>query len=233
MSSLTLQLHRRAVFFFGLLLLLTLPAFWPTYFAPPKPVAETRVHLHGLLMFGWMALLIAQAGLIRAGHRGLHRGLGRVSYVLAPLVVVSTLGLLHLRLTQKIDAELLYFLWVILSLAALFAFSYVMAMVHRAEPAIHARYMVCTALALVDPVVGRIVLFHAGVEPPWMQVVTYALVDAILLWLAYADRRSRSGIRVFPFMLAVFVALQAPTFFVFREPWWAGFAQWLAKLPLP
>ena len=75
------------------------------------------MHLHGLLMFAWMALLIAQAALIRAGHRALHRSLGRVSYGLAPL--------------------------------------------------------------------------------------------------------------------AVFVALQAPTFVVFREPWWAAFAHWLAKLPLP
>jgi uncharacterized membrane protein len=66
------------------------------------------VHLHGFLMLAWMALLIVQGGLIRGGNRALHRALGRVSHVLVPLIVISTLWVLHLRLTQKIDAELLY-----------------------------------------------------------------------------------------------------------------------------
>lgn len=233
MSGLTLHLNRRAVFFFVALLLLTLPAFWPTYFAPPKPVAETRVHAHGLLMFAWMALLIAQAWLIRVGRRPLHRAIGRMSFVLVPLIVLSTLWLLHLRLRQKIDAEMLYFLYVILSLTAVFTFAYVMAMVNRALPAVHARYMICTALALVDPIVGRIVFAFAGIEPPGMQLVTYALVDAILIGLAYADWRSGSGIRVFPFMLGVFVAAQIPTFFISRLSWWPQFAQALGALPLP
>jgi len=231
MSTLTPQLNRRAVFFFAALLLLALPAFWPSYLFPPKPIPETRVHLHGLFMVAWMVLLIVQGGLIRGGNRPLHRALGRVSYVLVPLIVASTLGVLHLRLNQKIDAELLYFLYIILSLTAVFAFSYVMAMRNRATPAIHARYMICTALALVDPILGRFVFFHAGIEPPGMQAVTYAVVDAILLWLAYRDRGS--GIRVFPFMLAVFVTVQIPTFFIFQLAWWPRFAQWLAALPLP
>jgi hypothetical protein len=231
MTSLTLDLNRRAVFFFAALLLLSIPAFWPSYLFPPKPIPEARVHLHGLLMLAWMLLLIIQGGLIRGGNRPLHRALGRISYVLVPLIVVSTLSVLHLRLNQKIDAELLYFLYIILSLTAVFAFSWAMAMRNRATPAVHARYMICTALALVDPILGRVVFFHAGIEPPGMQVVTYALVDAILLWLAYRDRAS--GIRVFPFMLAVFVMVQIPTFFIFRLEAWPKFAQWLAALPLP
>jgi uncharacterized membrane protein len=231
MPTLTTHLNRRAVFFFAALLLLAIPAFWPSYLFPPKPIPETRVHLHGFLMLAWMALLIAQGGLIRGGNRALHRALGRVSYVLVPLIVLSTLWVLHLRLTQKIDAELLYFLYVILSLTAVFTFAYAMAMRNRATPAIHARYMVCTALALVDPILGRVVFFHAGIEPPAMQVVTYALVDAILLWLAYMDRAT--GIRVFRLMLGVFVITQIPTFFIFRLEWWPKFAQWLGALPLP
>jgi hypothetical protein len=231
-ANVTGHLYRRAAFFFAALTLLTLPAFWPTYFFPQKAVTEVRVHLHGVAMFAWLVLLVAQATLIRRGNRALHRRLGRASYVLVPLIVLSTLSLLHFRLNQKIDAEMLYFLYVILSLTAMFAFSYGMAMANRATPAIHARYMVCTALALVDPIVGRILFFFGGIEPPAMQVGTYALVDGVLAWLAYLDWRSRSGIRVFPAMLAVFVAVQIPTFVLFRMPWWPDFARWYASLPL-
>jgi hypothetical protein len=231
-GSLTLHLNRRATYFFAALLLLTIPAFWPSYLFPPKPVNEMRVHVHGFAMLAWLLLLVSQAALIRTGNRTVHRHVGKVSYVLVPFIVLSTISVLHLRLNQKIDAELLYFLYVILSLTVVFAVAYALAMVNRAKPPLHARYMVCTALALVDPIVGRIVFFYGGIEPPAMQVVTYALVDGILLWLAYKDWKSSSGIRVFPAMLAVFVAAQIPTFFIFRAEWWPEFARWLAALPI-
>jgi len=229
----TALIHRRAAFFFGALALLTLPAFWPSYFSPPKPIVEWRVHVHGFAMFAWLALLIVQATLIRREDRATHRAMGRVSYVLVPLIVASTISLLHLRLNQTRDAEMLYFFYVILSLTAVFTWSYALAMWNRAQPAIHARYMVCTALALVDPIVGRLVLFYGGINFPAMQVVTFVLIDAILVALALADRRSAIGRNVFPAMLAVFAAAQLPTFFLHRTAWWPRFAEWFAALPLP
>ena len=230
--NLTALLHRRAVFGFGALLLLTIPAFWFSYFFPPKVESALRVHVHGIAMFLWLILLMTQATLIRNASRPLHRAIGKASYVLFPVIFVSTLSVQHLRLNQKIDAEQLYFLYVVLSLLSVFALSYALGMWNRKKPALHARYMVCTALALVDPIAGRVVFFHFGIEPPQMQVATYALVDAILIWLAYADWRSGNGIRVFPAMLAVFVAAQIPTFIFFRMPWWPRFAEWYAALPL-
>jgi len=230
--NLTALLHRRAVFGFGALLLLTIPAFWFSYFFPPKVEPAIRVHVHGIAMFLWLILLVTQATLIRNASRPLHRAVGMASYVLFPVIFVSTLSVQHLRLNQKIDAEQLYFLYVVLSLLCVFTLSYALAMWNRKNPALHARYMVCTALALVDPILGRVVFFHFGIEPPQMQVATYTLVDAILIWLAYADWRSGNGIRVFPAMLAVFVVAQIPTFIFFRMPWWPRFAEWYAALPL-
>ena len=229
----TAHLHRRAAFFFAGLALLTLPAFWPSYFSPPKPIVEWRVHLHGAAMFAWLALLIVQATLIRRENRAAHRATGRLSYVLVPLIVASTLSLLHLRLNQTRDAEMLYFLYVILSLTAVFTLSYALAMWNRRQPAIHARFMICTALAIVDPIVGRLVLFYGGINYPAMQAVTFILIDAILVALALADRRSAIGRNVFPAMLAVFVAIQIPTFFLYRTAWWPQFADWCASLPIP
>lgn len=226
------RLHRHAVFYFAALLGFAIPAFWPSYLYPKQLEADYHVHLHGVAMFLWMALLIAQAALIRTDRRPLHRRLGKASYVLAPIIIVSTPLLLHYRLQKGLSAELLYFSWVILSLLFAFAFSWAMAMRHRKRPLLHARYMVCAALALVDPIFARLLYIYFGIEPPLMQAITYALVDVILLWLAYADWRAGRP-RVFAGMLAMFVALQAPTFFIFQTAAWKAFLGGFAALPLP
>src|SRR6188768_2825231 len=109
--SVTALLHRHAVFHFCALLLATIPAFWPSYFFPPKVEADYHVHFHGIVMFLWVFLLVAQAGLIRAGRRDLHRLLGKASYALAPAILISTLLLMNYRLKGAINAELLYFLY--------------------------------------------------------------------------------------------------------------------------
>lgn len=232
--SLTALLNRRAVFCFGLLLLATVPAFWPSYFFPKKVEYDFHVHFHGIAMFLWVILLVSQAALIRTGNRELHRSMGKVSYVLAPAIVASTVLLAHYRLKATINAELLYFLFLQLALLAIFVVAYAQGIRHRHRPALHARYMACTALAVFDPIVARLLFFYLGTEPPFMQVATFAMIDAILLALIVRERReSGPAARVFPAMLALFVATQIPQFFVPAQPWWADFARSFAALPLP
>ena len=226
-------MHRTSVYYFVGLLLLAVAGFWPTYFAPPKPETDWHPHLHGVAMFAWVALLIAQSGLIAARRNGIHRGLGKVSFALVPLIVVSTLLLAGYRLRQGITTDLLYFLYVQLSLLAAFTVSFALAMANRHAPARHARYMVCAALTLVDPIVARIIYFQAGVDYPHLQVATYLLVDGILLALIAADLRLHPKALVYPGMLAFFVATQLPTFVLYKLPAWHAFAQWYAGLPLP
>lgn len=226
-------MYRASVFYFSGLLALSIAAFWPTYFFPPKYETDWHIHLHGVAMFAYMMLLIAQAWLIRTQRQAIHRQLGKVSYALVPVMVVSTLLLAGYRLRQKIDVDTIYFLYVQLSLIALLALSYGLAIARRHEPALHMRYMVCAALTLVDPIVARLLFFTLGVDFPQSQMFTYCLVDAILVALIWNDRRQGRPMRVYPVMLAVFIAVQAPTFFLYKLPAWLGFAQWYARLPLP
>jgi len=225
--------YRNAAPFFALLVLLAVPAFWPSYLHAEKVEADFHVHLHGLAMLLWSAMLIAQPGLIRAGQWKLHRQLGKASYALAPLVVVSTLLLAHYRLTQAYPPDQLYFLYVQLALLALFVVAYTQAIRHRKSAAVHARYMVCTALTLLDPIVARLLYIWGGIEPPLMQAITYTLIDAILAFLWMRDRRLGSNVSVFPRMLAIFIVAEIPTFFLPDQPGWHAFAKWYAALPLP
>lgn len=150
-----------------------------------------------------------------------------------PAIVASTLLLVHYRMRHGLNDELLCFFGVQLGLLAVLVIAYGMAMAHRRTPPIHARYMVCAALALVDPIVARLLYFFAGATPPLMQVVTFGLVDAILLALIRADLKAGRPARVYPGMLALFVASQLPVFIVPALPAWRAFAEAFAALPLP
>jgi len=229
-----IQFFRRSAPFFGALLLLAIPAFWPTYLAPPSYERDWHVHVHGTSLFLWSVLLIVQPWLVKSGRLPMHRVLGKLSYVLAPLVVASTILLVHYRLYQSTPSfDQLYFLCVQAALITFFAVAYVQAIRWRRRGAIHARYMVCTALAMVDPIVARLLFNHAGIDIPWTQVVTYLLVAGILLALWLRDRRASNGVRVFPAMLAFFAVLAVPTFFVPQTAAWQSFGLWLGSLPLP
>jgi hypothetical protein len=227
-------MQRAMVWWFGALLLVTIPAFWVTYLnAAAFRDDFLHVHLHGVAMFAWMALLVSQATLIRMGMRPLHRMAGKISYVLVPVVVVSTALLAHYRLRQGPPSdELLYFFCVQLGLMAAFVFSYAMAMKYRHVPAIHMRYMMGTALATVDPILARILAIYFGVNPPLLQVITYGLVLGLLAALWLRARRASIG-RPYAAMLAVFGVALMPTFFLPQTAAWRSFAEAYALLPLP
>lgn len=218
---------RHSLFWFATLGVLAAVAFWPSYLVRLTDVG-LPVHVHAVAMTAWIVLLVAQAWLMRSGRRAAHRVLGRVSYVLVPLTVLATLALARHMLRHSktpLTQETLYFLYVQLSLIAVFAFAWAQAIRHRATPQLHAAYMIGTALALVDPIAARL-LFHAfGTQPPLMQLLTYAFVDAALVWLLLRERRRQAAVRAYPTLLAVFVAAQLPTFFLYRTTAWRAFAE--------
>jgi hypothetical protein len=227
---------RNGVFLFSVLALFAIAGFWPSYVSRVSEEKNLHVHLHGLVMALWLLLLISQAFFIRSDRRALHRLAGKVSYILVPLIVLSTLSLSHFRVQEnakELPTELLYFLYIQLSLLVVFVVAYSMAIVNRHSPRIHARYIACTALALIDPIFARLLNTHLGVDFPLMQVLTYALVDGILLCLIARDWKRTGTSQVFPVMLGVFAIAQAPTFFLYKLPSWLAFAQWYGSLPIP
>jgi uncharacterized membrane protein len=225
-------MYRSSVFFFAGLFAFAIAGFWPTYFVP-KFEGDWHVHLHGIAMFSWAVLLVAQAGLIRAGNRELHRRIGKVSYVLVPVIVLSTLMLAHYRLKAGVSRDLLYFLYVQLSLMTIFAAAYGLAIANRRNPAAHARYMICVSLTLIDPILARMLYVHLGIDFPETQYITYGVMDSILIALMGWDLSHGQKVRVYARMLPFFVVLQAPTFFLFSTPEWRSVVDAFAALPLP
>lgn len=219
--------------YFAAFFALALIAFWPSYISRPATFAP-YTHLHAAAASIWMILLIAQSWAIGARNVPLHRLLGKLSYGLGPLLVISILLLAHSRI-QGISGEAYaiqtYILYLQVSLGFLFALSYALAIWNRRSVARHSRFMVCTALTLVDPVVIRI-MFWIDPTPDWnYQWLTFGLTDLVFLILIWLERSSRAGRRVFPSMLGLFVLAQLPALLglTFSPPW-QNFARWFAGL---
>jgi hypothetical protein len=234
--NLTQAIFRNSFFCFVLLLGFAFWGFWVTYFARPAGTVASWEHLHGVAMFGWCAMLIAQSFLVRSSRRDLHRALGKLSYALAPLIVVSTIALANFRLNLRgPTAEGIYVLGLQLFLLLQVIVFYTQAIRHRRRPDVHARWMVCTALTLIDPIFARILLVNflqMPVESQVAQYFTFAMIDLILLALVLRDLKESGRRDVFLPALALTVATQVLMLNVQNIPAWWAFAEWFMALPL-
>jgi len=224
-------------YYFLALLAASIAAFWPRYLSKPPGSIDTYTHAHAVTMIAWVVLLTVQPLLIRWRRRPVHRTLGALSYILAPAVVITTVLLAHARF--KAMSPLVFLgearhLYLPLSGAALFAIAYVGAIVYRKVTPLHAGFMVCTGLTLIDPVLGRVLAFYLPPLPHtlYYQAITFGLADLILLRLIFApgdDLTTRWALKT---MLPLFIVAHALWFTVAQSETCLPFARWFRGLPL-
>lgn len=224
---------------YALLLLLAVVAFWPGYVAVPKSTLGGWVHFHAATATLWMLLLIAQPLAIRNAHFELHRRLGRLSPALALLVVIGFVGLTHSQLQGKTGMEFAidaYFGYVRLVIVGLFVVTYGLGWRNRRDPPVHARYMICTGLSVIDPIFHRIAARVMEFTDHNYQILTFGIVYALLLALMVTERKATTGRHVFPAVLAAYVVGGLPLLLDFYEwgpVWtaWKAAVAWFAQLP--
>jgi hypothetical protein len=219
----------------ALFLAITLLAFWPSYFAKLPARMDLYTHVHAVLMTVWFALLIVQPFLIRREGRVWHRRLGRLSYLLVPLIAVSWFLLIHVRARNMTDATFAkdgYFFYLPFVSSVLFLAAWGMAIVRRSTPPLHARYMVCTALAAIDAVAARLMFASLPPfeNPQFYALIGFGLTDGILLMLFLLDRGPHR--RAFAHMLLLFVVLHAFWFTGAQTDSWLAVVRWFRALPL-
>lgn len=216
-----------------LLLGVAVLGFWKPYFGRLS-AAQGLAHLHTLAMLTWIGMLVAQPMLIRGRQLAWHRRIGKASYGVVPLLVVSALCLAQLRISEAPPQMLALqqtILYLGLSASVLFVVVWGLGIRYRHDTALHARYMVGTALTLLDPSLVRVMIFWVpGVPPPLYQWITYGLVYAILALLIVLDRKSRRGRPAFVVLLVLFAATHASIMLVPGTAAWQRFAMWYAGL---
>lgn len=238
--NLTQAIHRNSVFYFVALIGFAVWGFWATYFTADSPVAME--HVHGVVMFAWCLLLVLQAWLIRSGERSLHRLTGQLSYLLAPLIALSTLLLAHHKLVMRgLEGFGPMVFGLQLFLLLQFLLIYGLAIAHRRSPDVHARYMVGTVFPMLDPIFNRILSIPLAVYFPSLPdqaiFITFGSILLIVSALAWIDRKEGYPRPVFLHMLGILLVTQlailAPLFSPAYAGWWKGIAGWYLALPLP
>lgn len=240
-------LYRLSARFFAVFLALAVLAFWPSYFARLFEQPNLWFHAHGVVLTLWLVLLVVQAQLIRTHRRGLHRLLGKLSFVLAPAVVVITTVFIHQRLAPGLAGlpvlppiGLHFLALTLLSLVA-FAVFYGLAIASRRDAPTHARWMVCTVFPLFTPVTDR--LIGAYLAPlarylpqidgtPILPAAGFAAADLILVGLVWWDWRTHRRRDVFLIALGVLLLYHGGTLGLHRVPLWGAFCAWFLGLPL-
>ncbi|HQQ96322.1 MAG TPA: hypothetical protein PLX35_03620 [Cyclobacteriaceae bacterium] len=235
--TLKLRFERSGYYFIGLLAL-ALWGFWPTYFSKFfDGTADFRFyfHFHAGMVSLWVACLIVQPILIRQKKLKIHRAIGKLSYGLMPLVFISVILLTHFRMQDHVLIEgnqKLYGPHLIVPFKDLLVVGtfFSIAIAYRKNIHVHARAMVATGIAFIEPALVRVVGNTFHMEGGYL--VTIGLIYSLLIGLIILERKEPQGRWVFPMLLGMDIIVHSFLIFDIRIGVWEAFASWFASLPL-
>ncbi|HQW11431.1 MAG TPA: hypothetical protein PK076_04730 [Saprospiraceae bacterium] len=137
-------------YFFLLLIPLIFAGFYKSYFKPFPNFGETfdvYLHIHSIIATLWVAILIAQPFLIANKKVVWHRMVGKSSYFVFPLIILSFIP----RILKTYDAGEYQFLFFPIGDGLLLILLYSLAIYYKKKAARHMRYMIASALVLLGP----------------------------------------------------------------------------------
>ena len=191
-------------------------------------------HIHGATMMTWIVLLIVQPILIRTGRVNLHRMIGKVSYVLAPLIVIMLFLIArrgyHHGVSDGIPiAESHAFMVLDIRGPVAFALFYALAMINRKNPASHMRYMIATSLLMIGPGFARGLGTNFNVSI-WdgINYTDYAAITIVAAFLAY-DWFKKNNLVPYTVILSVLICENILWHYRMSDAW-QGFAAKFAAL---
>jgi hypothetical protein len=164
------------------------------------------MHFHGIVMMGWVGMLLIQPILILKGKITWHRRLGSFSYVLAPLVVISLYlanrdGYLTL-LPVMGQAGATSLLALTFPGIIFFAVLYALAIFYRKNRPLHMRFMCSTAFLLINPALDRGLETYLGLPGfHYGSTIVIVLVGIITLVDSFRTKRISAFALVFAFVI--------------------------------
>jgi hypothetical protein len=143
-------------------------------------------------------MLIVQPLLIKNRKNELHKRIGKFSYLLFPLLILSFIP----QMIRLINSDNPAFLFFPLSDCIALTIFYLLAIYHRKNPSKHMRYMIGTALVFLSPTLGRIGPLWLGVSDVVNQNVIYGIIYLIMIGLIFLDRKSGKDYNPYLLILA-------------------------------
>ena len=212
--------YRTSSYLFIAVLLMVFAGFYKTYFGlfPDFEGITTALHSHAVIVLVWMGILIVQPFLIRGKKLELHRLIGKLSYVVMPLVVLSTGWIMRLAFIRNtptapgaIDTQLIG-----IADLTFFVSFYLLAVYYRHKISYHARYMAMTVLPFMNPSLGRL-----GIPGPILALI---ILVGLLIYEGFHNKIYR------PYLIGLSAYLSIYLFFLvginadqWKAFWWMFF----------
>lgn len=205
--------------------------FYVTYFSKLFDAFPSIVHIHFAFMSTWMVLAITQPLIIKYKKFALHKKLGKVSYLLLPLVLITSFLMMRHSYQNQLDLLIanigaglesmtfeeglillgsyqaigfVYLIWL--------ATFYSLAIYNKKNPRIHARYMIATVLTFIGPTLDRILyyLFDIPFILPGIpaEYASFFLIDLLLSYLIIRDVRKGKNFTPFTYALGIYILFQ-------------------------
>ena len=210
----------------GYVLLILLPifvaGFWIPYFSEIPHFESSitwAVHIHAVLLFCFLVLLIVQPIAIRFRAVSIHRNLGKLTNVLMPFILLFSVAMLwkeyheHLadgasmaaaRNDEFLSAVQLLFLGCLYGLA--------LSSIRSRDIAAHMRYMICIVLVVLPAGLSRTLGYWFNFRQSSSQTVCLAFIDACLLALIAYDKPANRPSRPYVLTFAAYLVIETVWF---------------------
>jgi uncharacterized membrane protein len=217
--------YSHAWLYFLLAMAVIIAGFVPSFFTK-LPTTDAWHHLHGMTATAWLTLLVVQPFLYRRGNLKLHRKLGKISYLLVPMLAIGGTKMIQLMIQRRMEYPPLeaYRLAFIDTVSLIFFITFfVLAIQHVRTTALHARYLASTVILLLPPGLGRL-LFNTIPAVNTFSIdlhICFVIMELAILLLLLDDKR-RDGHFSKPYLqlAAVVVGIHLCLPFVSNWSWW-------------
>ncbi|HKJ34050.1 MAG TPA: hypothetical protein VKA34_19625 [Balneolales bacterium] len=229
------SIYRHAYIYIALIFIFIFVGFFPDYFSR---LGKTDLihHIHAIFAMMWMVLVVTQTYLI--GHDNVlwHRRLGKLSFVLALMMLITALDMVHLALGRgtaplKLGDGRIALGYIDISLLVYFILFYTLAIINRRDFRKHQRYMVSTAFVVIPPALGRIPFFYMypGHLSAWRaEFYAVIFIEIVVLILLYNDWRKKKLYFAYCFSFLFFLLVLVTAQLSLSWHWWLDISQFLA-----
>ena len=199
--------YKNTGYFMLLLIPLVILGFYKTYFSQFPDFNEKITlfhHLHAAIASVWILTLISQPLLIRYKKYKIHKIIGKFTYAIFPLLILSFVPMILRNLNS--DTPLNAFFPI--ADCTLLILLYLLAVYNKKNTPKHMRYMIGAAIVFLGPTIGRIGPILIGLSEKVTQNIQYGIIYLILLGLILLDRKHGKKFRPYVLIFAGYIVHQ-------------------------
>lgn len=213
--------HKAIAFFFVFIIALIIWELYRVYIKAHPVFTSIAIirYFYVAMVLAWVTLSIIQLLLIKYQKDELHKKLGKISYILAPILLLS---LFFIAKDNFINIALIWpkkqnIAVLALSVIPFFAFAtlYILAMINKKNMAYHMRYIAGSLLVLMAPAIGKAFTIYGGMTFRQGFTCFMYITEIIAVLLVVYDMIKANPLKPYLVTLSVLFAVVIMSLFQF------------------